>query len=386
MKKYLKKYLIILFSIFFFSACATSDYNSIIGAGISKNPSAAFKVIARSKSVYYIQHPKQLKNDIKSLSNFMSNISKSWGKNNILIPKKREYVKYLQNYKSRALIDFTKGTVRVETLGDKKSLRKSIVTTLLLPDDPRGADLFSAKAVKLGATPYLFGEVKDDMNKNIRYQWRANRYAGILLKNNYKTSTIKRDGKVVKMSYVEFPMIKDHADIRIVKFKPLVKKYAKKYNISENLIYAIIKTESDFNQFAISGSGAYGLMQIMPKTAGRDAYLHVKGKKHTPSKTYLFNANNNIELGVAYLHILDKKYLAGIYNSISREYCVISAYNTGSGNVLKTFNKNRNKAKKSINSMPANTIYKKLRKNLPYKETRNYLKKVVRAKKEFIHI
>lgn len=382
----MKKYVTILLIIFLLSGCASSDYNAIVRAGMSKNPSAVFEGIARHKSTYYMQHPKQLQSDIKFLTAYIKNISKSWGKGNVLIPQKKEYVKYLQNYKSRALIDFTKGTVKVETLGDKKSLKQSIVTTLLLPDDPRSVDLFGAKNVKLGGIPYLYGEVKDDMGKNIRYQWRAKRYADILLRRNYKTTTIKRNGKSVKMRYVEFPMVHDHANIRVAKFKPLVKKYARKYNISENLVYAIIKTESDFNQFAVSSSGAYGLMQIMPKTAGRDAYLHVKGKRLTPSKTYLFNAKNNIELGVAYLNILNKEYLAGIYNPVSREYCVISAYNTGSGNVLKVFNKDKSRAKRTINKLAPNAVYTKLRHNLPYAQTRNYLKKVVVAKKEFVHI
>jgi len=382
----MKNCIVALFIIFFFNACTTSDYNAIIKAGMAKKPSMALESFARNKSVDYIQNPRQLKQDISFLINFSHNISKIWGKNNVVIPKKKEYVKYLQNYKSRALIDFTKGVVRVETLNNKRDLKKSIVATLLLPDDPRSVDLFGTNNVKFGGTPYLFGEVKDDMGKNIRYQWRANRYADILLQNNYKTTTIRRNSKTLTVHYVEFPMVRDHQDIRIAKFKPLVKKYARKYNINENLVYAIIKTESDFNQFAVSGSGAYGLMQIVPKTAGSDAYLHVKGQKHTPSKTYLFNAKNNIELGVAYLSILNKKYLSGIYNSVSREYCVISAYNTGSGNVLKTFSKDRNKAKKKINNLTPKNVYMRLRKSLPYEETRNYLKKVIIAKKEFVRI
>lgn len=382
----MKKFISVLFMIFFFLGCASNDYSSLVRAGLSKKPTVALKSVVEKKSIYYVNHPKQLVRDINFLTNFKINISKFWGKNNIVLPQKKEYVKYLQNYKSRALINFTKGSVRVETLGSKKDLKQSIVTALLLPDDPQSVDLFGAKNVTLGGVPYLFGEVKDDMGKNIRYQWRANRYANILLKNNYKTTTIKRNGKTVKMSYVEFPMVRDHANIRVAKFKPLVKKYAKKYNISENLVYAIIKTESDFNQFAVSGSGAYGLMQIMPKTAGRDAYLHVKGKRYTPSKEYLFNASNNIELGVAYLDILDKKYLAGIYNFVSREYCVISAYNTGSANVLKIFHKDRKKAKRVINRLGPQNVYTKLRTQLPYKETRKYLQKVIIAKKEFVYL
>ena len=181
-------------------------------------------------------------------------------------------------------------------------------------------------------------------------------------------------------------MVKDHANIRVAKFKPFVDKFAKKYNISKNLIYSIIRTESNFNQFAISSAKAYGLMQIVPTSAGKDAYKYVKGKTWEPSKSYLFDAQNNIELGSAYLKILGSKYLSGIQNPISKEYCIISAYNTGSGNVLRTFSKDKDEAKNSINSKKPSEVYKVLINNLPYEETRNYLKKVLKYKKDFISI
>ncbi|XPV70218.1 MAG: transglycosylase SLT domain-containing protein [Halarcobacter sp.] len=181
-------------------------------------------------------------------------------------------------------------------------------------------------------------------------------------------------------------MVKDHASIRVAKFKPFVKKFAKTYNISENLIYAIIRTESNFNQFAISNAGAIGLMQIVPTSAGRDAYRYAKGKSWTPSSSYLFDANNNIELGVAYLKLLNSKYLYGIHNDVSKEYCVISAYNTGSSNVLKTFSSNRYKAISSINKKTPAQVYQRLRNSLPYVETRRYLKKVLTYKKDFVKL
>jgi membrane-bound lytic murein transglycosylase C len=379
-------YLSIILILTTLSSCSTKDINSFQNILKSENPSQAIGVLAKEKSIYYAKNPDKLKSDFEFLKSFIDKVSHTWGDKNVEIPKQKEYVQYMQNYKSRAIIDFENGMVRVETVSDKNTLQKSIVTTLLLPEDPQSIDLYGSKDIKLGKTPYLYGEVLDDTGKKIRYQWRANRYANILLKNKLKTKKVKKQNKYITIQYVEIPMVKAHTNIRANKYKTYVKTYAKKYNIQESLVYAIIKTESDFNQFAVSGSGAYGLMQIIPSTAGVDAYYYVKGKKVKPSKEYLFNPKNNIELGVTYLHILDKKYLKGINNPLSREYCVISAYNTGSGNVLKTFSKNRETARRKINSLTPKEVYTTLRQKLPYDETRNYLKKVTYSKKEFIRL
>jgi len=393
----MKKFLVFIIALTMLSGCGVSDYNALVNASLSKSPSAALKVFAKNKSIQYAQNPKQLTRDIdtldkhvfKALLTLIKSASGDWGEENVRVPKKKEYVKYMQNYKSRALVDFDKGIVTVETLDSnntQQSLKNAIVTTLLLPDDPRSADLFGAKEVKLGATPYLYGEVKDDQNEPIRYAWRANRYADVLVSKNYQVKEILKGGKPLKVHYVTMPMVKDHSDVRVAKFKPYVRQYAKKFNVSENLIYAIMQTESNFNQYAVSNAGAFGLMQIVPTSAGKDAYKFAKGKSVTPSKSYLFNAQNNIELGVAYIHIIGDKYLPGIKDPVSKEYCVISAYNTGSGNVLRTFHKDREKAQEQINAMTASMIYKKLRTELPYEETRRYLKKVIDYKKEFVNL
>lgn len=381
--------LILIVLLLLFAGCSASDVQSITSAAVSKDPASAFKAFAKAKSIQYASNPQKLKRDITFLKELIENITSVWGEKNVKVPQKTEYVKYLQNYKSRALIDFDKGIVTVETLDDKNpksSLKNAIVTTLLLPDDPRAVDLFGSDKVKLGGTPYLLGEVKDDQSKDIRYSWRANRFADILLKKDLKQKRIRKEGKHLKVSYVKIPMVKDHASVRVSKFKPYVKKYASKYGLSQNLVYAIIRTESNFNQFAVSGAGAVGLMQIVPASAGQDAYKHIKGRSWTPSRSYLFDPKNNIELGSAYLQILNEKYLKAISNPISKEYCVISAYNTGSGNVLRTFSKNRTTAARIINSKKPNDVYNTLVKRLPYAETRRYLQKVVNFKKDFVNL
>ena len=71
---------------------------------------------------------------------------------------------------------------------------------------------------------------------------------------------------------------------------------------------------------------------------------------------------------------------------VSREYCIISAYNTGPSNVLRTFDasKKRDAAMAAINRMAAPAVYDKLRAQLPYAETRQYLQKVVGFRKQFV--
>lgn len=78
-------------------------------------------------------------------------------------------------------------------------------------------------------------------------------------------------------------MVKDQIDIRGYKYASIVRKASRKYDIPEDLIYAIIKTESSFNPYAVSWANAYGLMQVVPKTAGRDVFKLVKTALASPA-------------------------------------------------------------------------------------------------------
>ena len=377
--------------------CSASDYQSLARAALSKDPSTAAKIFASTKSIQYAKDPMRLEKDLKSIEGNLIQIfdalakavGQEWGANNTKESSRTEVVKYLNNYQSRVSIDFDKGIITVESIAQKeikKELEDAIVTTLLLPDDPRQVDLFTSREVTLGGVPYLYGEVVDLEGKAMRWEWRARQYAQWLVSQKMTQRTIERDGKPLVMYGVRFGMVKDHASVRVAKVKPWVKAYAKKHQLSENLVYAIIKTESNFNQFAISRTGAVGLMQIMPNTAGRDAYEQVKGKAWIPTKEYLFDPAHNIELGSAYLKLIATKYLAGIEHEVSKEYCVISAYNGGSGTVLRTFDANRDRAKEKINALSPASVYKTLSTKVPYEETRRYLIKVLTHKKEFIRL
>jgi membrane-bound lytic murein transglycosylase C len=157
----------------------------------------------------------------------------------------------------------------------------------------------------------------------------------------------------------------------------VVTRVAQQYQVSPSLVYAVIKVESNFNPFAVSSAPAYGMMQLVPTSGGREAYRRARGIDEPPSRDFLFDAENNIELGTAYLSVLS-------VSPVSREYCVIAAYNTGPGNVTKAFAKDRTAAWNAINGMQPPEVYERLRTKLPYEETRQYVVKVVQSRKQFV--
>lgn len=346
------------------------------------------------KVVDYALNPEQLEKDIANLQvNFKKvvavltqKVAKQWGENNAPTASQDVYVKYTDSYLSRAQVDFAKGVISVATLDTKDpkaSLKKAIVTTLLTPEDPEQVDLYSDKEVSFKGKPYLADLVKDNEGKVVLYPWRANRYADYLLANQLQTKQIIEKGESKKVYYVQFNMVKDHAIKSEHKYGEYVALYAKEYNLEQALIFAIIKTESSFNPYAVSHIPAYGLMQVVPGSAGRDVYKALNKKDGIPTKDMLFTPKTNIQYGSAYLDILFTRYIKGVNNALSHEYCVIAAYNTGSGNVLSVFDKDRAKAVKIINSMTSAEVYRKLRTSLKYEEARNYLHKVTNAKKDF---
>ncbi len=119
------------------------------------------------------------------------------------------------------------------------------------------------------------------------------------------------------------------------KYSPLIAKAAKKYEIDEKLLHAVIRAESAYNPNAVSSAGAVGLMQLMPQTAKR---YGVSDRR---------NASQNIDGGTRYL-----KDLLAMFNSNLK--LAVASYNAGEGAV-----------KKYNNSIP------------PYPETQNYVKTVL---------
>ncbi|MEE8604183.1 MAG: lytic transglycosylase domain-containing protein [Candidatus Aminicenantaceae bacterium] len=119
-------------------------------------------------------------------------------------------------------------------------------------------------------------------------------------------------------------------------YDDIVVDVAQKLRVPVELVHSIIKAESNYDTWAISAKGALGLMQLMPITATQYKVMNV------------FDPRQNIEGGVKYLVDLIK-----LYDGDTRR--VLAAYNAGQ------------EAIKKYGGIP------------PYRETRNYIKKVMAA-------
>lgn len=122
------------------------------------------------------------------------------------------------------------------------------------------------------------------------------------------------------------------------------------------LMLALVREESYFNPKAKSVVGASGLMQLMPATAKDVA----KNFAFEFSNEILFNPKINIKLGNAYY--------AQLRNNLrGRNELAVLAYNGGAGSVTRWLT--------TINSYDTDDLIEQI----PYDETKNYLKKVYKS-------
>ncbi len=132
----------------------------------------------------------------------------------------------------------------------------------------------------------------------------------------------------------------DSTNVADLPYADLLLPAARKHGVSAELAAAVIKAESGFNPQAQSGAGAKGLMQLMDGTARS---LGISDS---------FDPAQNIEGGIKFLSSLLKKYNGNTA-------LALAAYNAGPGAVDK------------YGGIP------------PYKETRDYVARVVNFWKGF---
>lgn len=153
-------------------------------------------------------------------------------------------------------------------------------------------------------------------------------------------ATISFDNQMLKLVYPIF-------------YENEINHWAQEFKQSPYLFLSLVREESHFNQNAKSPVGALGLSQLMNSTA---SFIENK----PISKEILLEPNENIRIGLKYF-----TYLMNYFKN--NEYLAILAYNAGPGNINKWLNDS------NIKSDEIDIFVE----NIPYLETKNYIKKIL---------
>ena len=118
--------------------------------------------------------------------------------------------------------------------------------------------------------------------------------------DTYYTQALRIAARAANMT--EQPLTKDQLkEVYPQNYSKLVETYAKKYEVSTSVIYALIRSESFFDKEVVSSAGAVGLTQLMSPTAGEIAQkLRIKEYSLTDPET-------NIMFGTYYLSELIRR-------------------------------------------------------------------------------
>lgn len=139
-----------------------------------------------------------------------------------------------------------------------------------------------------------------------------------------------------------------------IDYQDLVNLYAKEYNLDPALVFAVIKTESNFDADAKSNQNAHGLMQITESTLNWAMFRENQNASYTADD--LYDPETNIKYGCLILSLL-------LHEFEDRD-TALAAYNAGRGNAIKWLKDSR---------YSEDGIHLK---DTPFAETDEYIKKV----------
>lgn len=354
-----------------------------------------------------------------------------WGQDDAALPTQSVWVDYSDDMQSRRQFDFEEGVLKIEQIVDdvttQAELVDSLVASVAEAESDTDADLSEKDAVlnyakeTLAAqdialteapaasnAPVLEGlmaledaevaaSIETQLGSALQAPVAANVGSGDSAANapdqgaeaEPSSSEITVSSAILssgaKKVTVTIPFAVDYLSESAQRYQNQVIEEANRRGLPPSLVYAIMETESHFNPRARSHIPAFGLMQLVPSSGGLDAYHYVYGEKLVLGPEYYFNPGQNVELGTAYLDLLLTRYLRAVENEESRTLCAIAAYNTGAGNVARSFSGGTSVrgAAPLINALEPEAVYEHLIANLPYEETRNYVKKVTKARERY---
>ena len=264
----------------------------------------------------------------------------------------KTWVEYNRTGDAMSKVDFEKGKVVVEALvpmdevtSDKKPRAKASELDAAEREKARrlAQEKLALQAQKALAekdnrgTPVLQDQIKDAKGRSLSPDQAPSFVRQTLAPKIHidETPVIAEDGKPRLKVRVELDLVPEHLKIRAQRHAARIGEAARKYNLDPALVFAVIHTESEFNPRARSQAPAFGLMQLMPKTAAREAYQFLYKQDKLLPPEYLYDPDNNILLGATYLHMLRTRHYGKIKNPENQRALMIAAYNCGPGCVRK---------------------------------------------------
>lgn len=253
----------------------------------------------------------------------------------------------------------------VDRLTDPKA-RKNPPDAYLRAITLKSLGLYELAAEELESLP----EIKNDTSLQFAladlYARAGNTWSAIIIINRYFREFVvagAQDPALVPMDfwYIVYPF---HYRQEInTALKESQQYYAT--DLDPYIIAALIRAESLFYPRAISAVGAIGLMQLMPATANR-MVKKLKTDELTPiSRSELFEPAMNIRLGT--LHFAER-----VSDFKGDWYPAVCSYNAGPNPVNRWW-------KKKPKNQPLDEFFE----NIPYLETRNYIKRIISARDNY---
>jgi len=276
---------------------------------------------------------------------------------------REEWVEYGGARDTKSYVDFREGYTVMEVVvepaekdWDKAAREKlrELTQTTLSQDDGLG-------------TPIMQGQIADPT----AFLNTAN--------HPMRAGSVKGHDGVTRQRYViAAKLVPDHLRKRAERYNGLVSRFSQQYDLDPALVLAIIETESAFNPRAVSWANAYGLMQIVPKFAGRETWREINKADGIPDGEYLLNPENNIRHGCCYLHLLHHRHWVQMATGAKKDYTIICSYNCGPLNVQRMVIRKfgppeRHDEREWFDLLTSHTP----------KETQDYLRKVTSARERW---
>ncbi len=301
---------------------------------------------------------------------FVKEVQGLWG--NFVPSTRPTWSSYSSDERGHGEADFDAGTVKIEVLVDdtgpvqKKVVEKKVqeqLAAMMSVRNPSRRNPLAQIVDRGDGKPLQAADVPKVVKKKVE-------------EAKLQTRTVVGDGgKKRTVVTVELKMVPNHLARAAKPYQQLVREASKRYSVDEDLILAVMQRESYFNPLAKSGAPAYGLMQLVPTSGANDAWRHVHGSARVVPAEELYRPEVNVELGSAYLHLMQTAEFGGMKDIEARDLSAIAAYNCGPGNTRKALAAISGNRKVLPTDATAETVRATLLAKTP-DETKEYVRKV----------